>query len=187
MLPALPALSACGPEVVRGSNEPGIDSQALSTSLDKVDIDHMVRECLADFGKSDLVGQWRTENPRPIVALFPFLNASTEHVESQLATVSDMTETWLVDAKVRVVDRQRQAQMIADVEGQQTAAFDPNHAAKYGRQLGAKYYVTGKLEANDERVEGKRRVQYAFFMKALSVETSEILWQHRAFVTKMIR
>jgi hypothetical protein len=184
---ALGSSVGCGPEVVRGSQDPGIDRAAMSTGIDKVDMDQMIQECLKDLGKSDLMVEWRAGKPQPSVALFPFTNSSTEHVESQLDQIANLTETWLVDAKVSVIDRRLQPKLIADVEGQQGAAFNPEHAAKYGRQMGAKFYVTGKLGANDERVEGARRVQYSFFMQAIEVETSVIKWQHRAFVTKMIR
>ena len=65
--------------------------------------------------------------------------------------------------------------------------FNPAHIAQYGKQLGAKYFVTGKVAASDERTEDARRVQYFFFMQVIDVETSAIRWQHKAYVTKMVR
>ena len=46
---------------------------------------------------------------------------------------------------------------------------------------------TGKVAAADERTRGARRVQYFFFMQVIEVETSAIRWQHKAYVTKMVR
>ena len=45
-------------------------------------------------------------------------------------------ETGLLESNaVRVVSRQRQGEMIREVEGQQNAVFNPAHVAKYGKQL----------------------------------------------------
>jgi PBP1b-binding outer membrane lipoprotein LpoB len=74
-----------------------------------------------------------------------------------------------------------------EVEGQQNAVFNPAHTAKYGRQLGAKYLITGKVSGNDERTEDMRRVQYFLYMQVLEVETSAIRWQGKTEITKAVR
>ena len=74
--------------------------------------------------------------------------------------------------------------MIRQVEGAQHPVFDPRHIPQYGKQLGVKYYVTGKVGASDERTEDARRVQYFIFMQVIDTETSEIRWQQKAYITK---
>src|SRR5262249_40240663 len=103
-------------------------------------------------------------------------------------TILSEAETWMVDANVvTMISRERQTDMIRDVEGQQNAVFNPAHVAKYGKQLGVKYYITGKVQAADERTEDARRVQYFFYMQVIETETSAIRWQHKAYVTKAVR
>ena len=58
--------------------------------------------------------------------------------------------------------------------------------AEYNKQLGAKYYVTGKVYASDQRAEDERRVQYFMFMQVIDVATSAVLWQNKTNVTKGI-
>jgi PBP1b-binding outer membrane lipoprotein LpoB len=65
--------------------------------------------------------------------------------------------------------------------------FNPAHVTQYGKQLGAKYFITGKVSASDERSDGERRVQYFFFMQVLEVETGIIRWQHKAYITKALK
>ena len=77
--------------------------------------------------------------------------------------------------------------MISEVKTQHTDAFDPGTVVKYGKQMGIKYALTGKVQANDERSEDMRRVQYYFFMRIIDVETGAIKWQHKAYVTKAIK
>ena len=72
-------------------------------------------------------------------------------------------------------------------EGQQNAVFNPQNAAKYGRQLGAKYFITGKVSGNDERSDDMRRVQYFLFLQVIDVETSAIKWQRKTYITKAIK
>jgi uncharacterized protein (TIGR02722 family) len=187
LLPLL--IGACGgKEVVRGSNDPSIDAHALSTGLDKDDIQRALRDTLNKMRASAVMNEWRTAHPTPIVAIFPFQNSTSEHIDSALDTILNETESWLLEAgTVRMVARNRQAEMIREVEGQQNPVFNPAHAAKYGKQLGAKYFITGKVSGNDERSSEMRRVQYFLYMQVIDVETSEIRFQGKTEITKAIK
>ena len=77
--------------------------------------------------------------------------------------------------------------MIREVEGQQNPVFNPAKAATYGKQLGAKYFITGKVSAADERNDDMRRVQYFLFLQVIEVETSAIKWQRKTYITKAIK
>jgi penicillin-binding protein activator len=180
--------SGCGKEVVRGSNDPSIDSHALSTGLDKDDIQRALHETLNNLRAAPIMNEWRSTNPRPNVAIFPFQNSTSEHIDSMLDAMLGEAETWLVESgTVQVISRERQTQMIREVEGQQNPVFNPANAARYGKQLGAKYFITGKVSGNDERSEDIRRVQYFLFMQVIDVETSAIKWQRKTYVTKAIK
>lgn len=134
------------------------------------------------------MNEWRTTNPAPVVAVFPFQNSTSEHIDSMLDTVLSEAETWLIESNVvSVVARDRQNQMIREVEGQQNPVFNPANAAKYGKQLGAKYFITGKVSAADERSEDMRRVQYFLYMQVIDVETSAIRFQARSEITKAVK
>ena len=50
----------------------------------------------------------------------------------------------------------RQGSCHAEVEGQQNAVFNPAHAAKYGRQLGAKYFQ-GTLTPSEQKLADLQR------------------------------
>ena len=194
--PALVALplvvavaSGCaGKEYVRGSNDPSVDNQALSTGLDKEDIQQMLRTCLNDLREAPIMQYWRGKAGQETVAVFPFLNDTSEHVDSQLNAALSETEEWLVNSGVvTVIARDRQEQMIKEVERSQSAVFNPAKMTEYGRQLGAKFYITGKVQAADERTDDMRRVQYFLNMQVIEVATSAIKWQKKAYVTKALR
>jgi uncharacterized protein (TIGR02722 family) len=182
-------ITACArPEYVRGSQQPGIDSPAMSTGLDKQDIQQMLKENLDNLRLSPVMDQWRQGRGKTVVTVFPFSNETTEHIESQLQAILSEAETWMVESNtVTVVARDRQNQIVADIEGARNPVFNPAHVAQYGKQLGAQYFLTGKVQTSDERTEDARRVQYFFFMQVIEVETGAIRWQHKAYVTKMLR
>ena len=58
-------------------------------------------------------------------------------------------------------------------------AFDQSTVSRWGHQVGARYFVTGKVFANDERQNDERRVQYTLFMQVLDAETGEVLFQNK--------
>ena len=180
--------TACSKEYVRGSQDPSVDNAAMSVGLDKEDIQRMLSENLNNLRTSPVMDLWRSHRAQDTVAIFPFQNETSQHIDSQLQAALGEAETWLVDAQVAtVISRERQNSMIAEVEAGRGGVFDPSHVAQYGRQLGTKYFVTGKVQAADERTDDMRRVQYFLFMQVIEVETSAIRWQHKAYVTKALR
>jgi hypothetical protein len=185
------ALPGCASrEYVRGADDPTVDAPAMSTSLDKDDIQRTLMTLLNQLRDSPVMTEWRgraAQGDRQTVAIAPFFNETTEHIDPQLDSMLSETETWLVNSGiVRVVSHERQEAIIREVEGAQHPIFDPRHIPQYGKQLGVKYFITGKVGASDERTEDARRVQYFLFMQVIDAETSEIRWQQKAYVTKAV-
>lgn len=189
---AMAVLPGCGKEYVRGADDPSVDREAMSTSLDKVDMERTLETLLNQLRTAGVMDEWRDKArdkaTKVTVAVAPFINETSEHIEPQLDAMLAETETWLVNADlVRVISHERQEDAIRTVEGSQRPVFDPSHVARYGKQLGVQYFITGKIGSADERTEDSRRVQYFLFMQVIDVSTSEIRWQQKAYVTKAVR
>jgi uncharacterized protein (TIGR02722 family) len=178
--------AACGPRAVRGENVAGLDDQAMSTGLDRRDLERMLHENMQALQGSAVIRRWEGEN-RPAVAVLPLRNETSEHIDSALdALISDI-ETTLVNAgHVRVISLEQQSSLMAEVKRQYSEGFDQANVSKWGRQVGARYVVTGKVFTTDERQGKERRVQYFMFIQVLEVETSDILFQNRTTITKAI-
>jgi uncharacterized protein (TIGR02722 family) len=180
-------LVACGPKAVRDSDVAGLDDQAMSTGLDRKDLERLLRENMNALDKSPVLQRWSAED-KPAVAVIPFRNETTEHVESTLdALISDI-ETRLSGAgHIRLISMEQQPKLVEEVRRQYSSgAFDPTQIATWGKQIGVRYVVTGKVFSNDERQDGERRVQYFMFIQVLDVQTGEILFQHKTGVTKAL-
>ena len=183
---AVPALVACGPKAVRGDEVEGLDDQAMSTGLDRRDLQKMLHENMTALENSGVVRRWEQED-RPALAVLTLRNDTSEHVDSALDALISDVETQLINAgHVRVVSVERQGQLMQEIKNQQSDSFNPAQVSNWGQQIGAKYFITGKVFSTDERIDGERRVQYFMFMQVLSVETGEILFQNKTSVTKAI-
>lgn len=186
----LASASGCAhkPKAVRGSDTPGLDHAAMGTGLDRRDLSQMLRENM-DVMKSSRVYQVWAQEDRPPVSVLPIRNETSEHIDSALGALISEIETSLVNtAPVRVISLENQKQLMEEIQRQQHSqgAFDATQVASWGKQLGARYVVTGKVFTTDERAPGARRVQYYLFIRVISVETSEVLFQNQAAVTKAI-
>jgi hypothetical protein len=185
------AIASCAPVVSRGGPgtlNPGLDEAPLSTKLDKKDLDYLVEQNLSALFSSAF---WTGEvagRGRPFVTIFPIRNDTSRHVDDEMVTLLSSIETSLVNSgAVNVVSRERQSEMLAEIDYQNGTGMDPTTAAKIGRQLNAKYYITGKLGAVDERLKRTRRVQYSLFLQVIDVETSLIKFQHESIRSKAVK
>src|SRR5712672_770631 len=94
---ALAVLGCGGPKAVRGDEVAGLDHQAMSTGLDRRDLQKMLHENMQALQSSPIVARWQQEK-EPTVSVLPLRNETSEHIDSQLdALISDI-ETTLVNA-----------------------------------------------------------------------------------------
>ncbi len=187
---SLLSVVGCKPKAIRGgegTENPDFDEGAMSTGLDRKDLQDLMQKNMSSLVGSPIWGTWRSAPEPPIVAIWPFLNDTSEHLDDQLLTLLSDMETELINSGVvSVVSRERQNEMMAEANLQQGAAFNPAMAAQLGNQIGAKYFLTGKIQAVDERMNKERRVQYTLFMQVIEVETSLVKFQTKSERTKGI-
>lgn len=184
------ATTGCKPKAIRGgpgTENPDFDEGAMSTGLDRKDLESLNTENMAALMGSPVWGQWRGAGDPPVIAIWPIKNDTTEHLDDQMLTLlSDMETQLLNSGVVSVVSRERQQEMIAEANLQNTADFNQAMAAGLGKQIGADFFITGKLQAVDERINKERRVQYTLFMQVIDVETSLLKFQTKSERTKGI-
>jgi uncharacterized protein (TIGR02722 family) len=181
-------VSACAhhARAVRGDDVAGLDTAAMSTGLDRRDLQRMLNENMEKLHTSAVVQRWLSEN-RPSVSVLPMKNETSEHIDSALEALISDVETKLIDwGAVKVISLENQQDLLAEIRRQYSAGFDQTQIAHWGKQIGARYFVTGKVYTTDERVGDQRRVQYYMFMQVIDVETGEILFQNKTAVTKAI-
>ena len=182
-------LAACGgPAYVRGSDNPDLDKAVMSTGLDKTDLEQLFKDNIKSLLGSPAMTKWKDaskDGKEATVAIFQVKNDTSEHIDNQLNALLADFETELVNSgTVTVISHERQMQLVQELKLQQSAVFDQDKAAQLGRQLGAGFFVTGKMSSSDEKTDGERRVQYMLYMQVIEVDTGAIRWQNKATLTK---
>ena len=176
-----------GPTYVRGGEVEGLDDAAMSTGLDKRDLEKLLHETMASMLNSTAAKNFQESKSRPRLAIYPLANETSEHIDSQLQALLSDIENYMVESDmVDVISVERQRQMMAEVDIQHGGGFDPTKISAYNKQMGAEYYITGKVFSSDERTAEGRRVQYFMFMQMIEVATSAIKWQHKSALTKAL-
>jgi uncharacterized protein (TIGR02722 family) len=186
------ALSGCAATAMRGgegTENPNLDRPAMSVTLDRDDITYLVADYLKSLEASPFWQDTIKSAPQPpIVAIWPIQNATTQHLDDQMLTLLSSIETSLINTnRVRVVARSRQEELANEIGVQHGAAFDPSTAQRFGRQLGAQYFFTGKITSVDERLNNVRRLQYTLFLQVIDVETGLIRFQNEVTRSKAVK
>jgi len=181
-------LSACGPHFVRSGDDSDFERSAMSTRLDKEDLKKLFTECASSLNKAGLMKAWRAmkrDGQQATLAVLPIVNETSEHIGGALQTLLKKLETDLINEDiVAVISRVDQPALLAELKAQQGQAFDPLKVAQMGRQLGAQFFLTGRVYDVTEKSAEGRRVQYFLFMQVIEVETGRIRWQMSAETLK---
>lgn len=183
---------ACAPQATRGgagTARPDMDEAALGVGLDREDINYLVAQNLASLEASKFwTGEIAPAKSPPIVAIWPIENRTTQHLDDQMVTLLSSIETTFVNSgEVRVVARNEQENLSDEIRRQSGSMFDPRTAQRAGRQLGAAYFITGRITSVDEKLSGIRRLQYSLFLQMLEVETGLVRWQNEVTRSKQLK
>ena len=151
----------CGPTYVRDTDVDDLDETAMSTGLDRKDLDRLFAENLESLFGSKLASAWAqsANTSMATVAIEPFVNETSEHIDSQLEALLSKLETQLVNG------------------GDVAVLEDPARA---------QFLITGKAYDSAEKTSDARRVQYFLFMKVVDTETGAVRWQNEAALTKAL-
>ena len=176
-----PLTTACGPSYVRSGEDSDFEGAAMSTRLDKRDLERLFKQCSTDLFKSGLMKHWRAlkrDGREGVLAVLPVVNETSEHIDGALQALLKKLETELInEGEVAVVSRVDQPMLIKELKTQQGDAFDPLRVAEMGQQLGAQYLLTGRVYDVTEKGDEGRRVQYFLFMQVIEVATGRVRWQ----------
>ena len=185
------ATLACAPKAMRGgegTENPDLDRPALSVKLDREDINYLVADYLKHLEASRFWTGVVADADRPLVAIWPITNETSQHIDDQMATLLSSIETALVNTgDVRVVDRSRQEALVSEIGMQQGVAFNAGSAQKLGEQLGVQYFFTGKISSVDEKLNKMRRIQYSLFLQVVAIETGIIEFQNEVTRSKAVK
>jgi len=165
----------------------GSGCQAFRQSVDTVDV-NTSKPFDAKYDYSDLrtmsneivdkmlaASIMKTMATPPIVAIFSIENRTTIHIDTQAMT--DTMRSKLMDSgKMRFVNTTRRDELLKEA-GYQGKNATPETRVQVGKQLGAKYMLTGSIveltraSGREVRVSSKEEVYYQFTVELTDLET----------------
>ena len=180
------ALAACsGPEYSRSYEEPEIEEPALSTRLDRKDLELALSRWVDELNGSAFVA---TLAPRkPSLAILHIQNDTSEHIAGALDNLLSSAETDLVQSgRWNVIDNTTLMRDAVLAERLRDAgdAVDPETVAALGKEYGIEYFVNGRVGDTTEKNDDVRRVQYYLFVRVTEVATLRVMHQTRVDITK---
>ncbi len=187
LIPLL-VLPACfGPSYSRGSEDHEIDEPALSTRLDRVDLEMALAEWTFGLDGSPFV---KTLGERkPSIAILHIANDSSEHIGGALDTLLNSAETRLVQSgQWNVVDNSTLSADAIIAERLRDLGDDVDDAtiAALGKEFGIEYFINGRIGDTAEKSGDLRRVQYYLFLRVTEVATKLIRYQASIDITKQV-
>ena len=181
------AASGCGPTFTRGSDDPTIDDPAMSTGLDRRDLELALEQWVTGFEASPFMVTLPRD--KPPIAILKIANDTSEHIGGMLDNLLNAMETKLVDSGAwTVVDNSRLSTdaNMAERLRQLGDTVDPETRVALGKEYGIHYFVNGRVGERVEEVEDTRRVQYFLFLRVTDVETNVIRYQKQVDITKQV-
>ena len=180
-LAALMLSVACGgPSYERGVDDPSIDEEALSTRLDRADLQLALDQWWSKFEGSPFVSGGGSD--RPNIAILRISNDTSEHVSGALGNLLNSIETKLVNMnRWNVIDNSAltadgvMAERIRSVSD----SVDPDTIAALGKEYGIHYFINGRVGDTAEKTSDKRRVQYYLFLRVTDVATKVTVFQEQ--------
>ena len=181
-------VTACkGPTFGRDGDDPDIDRAAMSTGLDRTDLEKCVDEWYEEFLTSRVMREASPSNPTSISVL-QIRNNTSERISGAMENMISSIETKLVnDGVFDVIEKDT---WIADEVVREIAsgpAVNPSTAARAGLRLGVKHLIYGDVGETAEKTADRKRVQYYVFLKVVEVETAKIVFQQQINRTKDVR
>ena len=177
----------CGPTFTRASDEPEIDAPAMSTRLDRKDLEQALDQWITGLAASPFMVTLPRD--KPSIAILKIANDTSEHIGGALDNLLDSMETKLVDSGAwTVVDNSRlstDANMSERLR-QLGDTVDPETRVALGKEYGIHYFVNGRVGETTEEVKDTRRVQYFLFLRVTDVATNQIKYQDQVDLTKQV-
>ena len=170
------ALAGCAMFRESISDQKPMQSKTLTASYDQRDLlswtDEMAKLILAQFPAAG--------EDRPILAVFPIQNRTMTPLLDTQALADTISIKLLDSGKIQLTNTTRRDELLKE-QGYQLANVTPETRVQIGRQLGAKYMLTGSLieigaaSGHQVRVSRKDDVYYQMTVEITDLQTGLVV------------
>ena len=128
-------------------------------------------------------------NDKPVIIVYGIANRTSEHISTSAIT-DDIRQALLASDKVRFVNETQRANISRETDYQYSGKVSTETRIKLGRQVGARYMLTGTLRSIEKKQPRQVRLKkkilkyYSLNLELTDLETSLIEWADSAEVIR---
>ena len=130
-----------------------------------------------------------TKKTRPIVIVDEISNESHEHIDTKAITSSIRNEL-INSGKVRFLNAKQRTKIIKEIKYQnQSGMVDPAKAKKAGKQFGAGFMLSGRMNSftHQHQDANFKTIAYQVDLILTNLETAEIEWSEQYKIKKTFK
>jgi uncharacterized protein (TIGR02722 family) len=152
-------------------------AKPLDASYDYSDLHWLGNSIGAELGSTPLLGQ---ASKKPILVVMGIQNRTSEHID--MKAITDTIRTVVINSGKASFVNESQRDALLKEQGYQLANCTPETRTAIGRQLGAKYMLTGSLieirkeEPRQIRASRKEEIFYQLTVEVTDIESGLIAW-----------
>jgi len=152
-------------------------AKPMDASYDFSDLRWLGNSIGTDLSSSPLLGQ---SAKKPILVVMGIQNRTTRHIDTK--AITDTVRTVVINSGKADFVNESQRDTLLKEQGYQLANCTPETRNAIGRQLGAKYMLTGSLvelkkeEPKQVRLSKKEEIYYQLTIEVTDLESGLIAW-----------
>ncbi|NBX77188.1 MAG: penicillin-binding protein activator LpoB [Proteobacteria bacterium] len=178
-------LAACGSkQFTQGKYDDLSEDRLLDDKFNESDMRQIAETMVGSLTQSRVV----TENNRPPVVLVTLVkNRAGEAID--MKSMTDKIRTALIKSgKLRFTEKESREEIAGETEYQAESGYvDASTARKKGRQIGAKYFLTGEITDRIQEVGNKKYVYYKATFNLVNIDTGIIDWTDEKEIRKFYK
>jgi len=178
-------LAACGSkQFTQGKYDDLSEDRLLDDKFNESDMRQIAETMVGSLIQSRVV----TENNRPPVVLVTLVkNRAGEAID--MKSMTDKIRTALIKSgKFRFTEKESREEIAGETEYQAESGYvDASTARKKGRQIGAKYFLTGEITDRIQEVGNKKYVYYKATFNLVNIDTGIIDWTDEKEIRKFYK
>jgi uncharacterized protein (TIGR02722 family) len=151
--------------------------QHMDADYDYTDMKQMTQSFVNDI----LASKFIASAPQPPIVMIAGIQNRTQKFED-MKNFTDQVRTFLLQSgKVRFINEVRRDDLLRE-QGYQAANATPETQTRVGRQLGAKYMISGSFTEMNQQSPKQARISkqlvkyYKLTFEITDLETSELIW-----------
>lgn len=157
--------------------DPGSESIQYTAEYSYGDLNKLSEEMANRILQSKIA----SEDTAPVMVIYGIENRTDEHIDTKALT--DAMRTILIKSgKFQFINEARRNDLVAEMEYQAQGFITAETQIKFGKQVGAKYFLTGSLksisaeDAKQVRIKKKSLKYYRLTLEITDINTNLIVW-----------